>query len=468
MTNAARFVAKIKSFEESTRPVSPTEAAALAERWEGLPTSARTPGQLLGRRSTGCEGTHGVFPKCNFSCKPCYHSADANRVRIDGPHTIAEVTKQMRYLQQRRGFGQFAQLIGGEVSLLDPDDHAECLSIMRAHGRMPMSFTHGDFDYSYLRRLVVGSDGKPRLNHVAFAAHFDSTMIGRAGLKKPQTEAELHDARGRFCEMFKRLEADYGVTSYLAHNMTVTPENVGQIADVVSHCRDQGWRLFSFQPAAYVGNPTRWKTDYRSVTSSAVWSEVERGANSVLPGGRLPYEGLRFGDLRCNRVTWGAYCDGRYVPIVDDKLPADMEAATKALAAFPGSMVLQNKVAGSVRIARSIAATPSVVPTAARWAWRFSKRAGGLRSTLRLTPVTFVMHQFIDAQHSAKAWAHIQAGTRATEPVILEAQERLEACSYSMGHPHSDQLVPACVQHGVLDPDENKSLVKLLPTRARS
>ena len=32
-----------------------------------------------------------------------------------------------------------------------------------------------------------------------------------------------------------------------------------------------------------------------------------------------------------------------------------------------------------------------------------------------------------------------------------------------MGHPDSDQLVPACVQHAILDPQENRELVTLLP-----
>ena len=60
-----------------------------------------------------------------------------------------------------RGPRAHAQLIGGEVSLLDADDHAETLLVMRAHGREPMSFTHGDFDYDYLQRLAVGDGPQP-------------------------------------------------------------------------------------------------------------------------------------------------------------------------------------------------------------------------------------------------------------------------------------------------------------------
>ena len=34
---------------------------------------------------------------------------------------------------------------------------------------------------------------------------------------------------------------------------------------------------------------------------------------------------------------------------------------------------------------------------------------------------------------------------------------------YTMAHPDDDRLVPACVQHSVLDPVENIELAQLLP-----
>ncbi|MEZ5330470.1 MAG: radical SAM domain-containing protein, partial [Thermoanaerobaculia bacterium] len=82
-----RPTALLARLDEATRLVPPDAATALARRWAELPPSVRTPAQLLGRRTTGCEGTHGVFPRCNLGCRPCYHSSDANRVRVDGPHT---------------------------------------------------------------------------------------------------------------------------------------------------------------------------------------------------------------------------------------------------------------------------------------------------------------------------------------------------------------------------------------------
>jgi len=78
---------RIRELVRAARPADPEFAAALARRWAELPETARAPGQLLGRHAVGCEGTHGVFPQCDLACTPCYHSRDANQVRVDGPHT---------------------------------------------------------------------------------------------------------------------------------------------------------------------------------------------------------------------------------------------------------------------------------------------------------------------------------------------------------------------------------------------
>ena len=125
-----RLPSWVRRLAESTRPVHPETRAALDRRWAELPAGARTPAQTLGRHAVGCEGTHGVFPKCNLACTPCYHSRDANRVAISGEHTRSEVSEQLALLHRIRGPRAHAQLIGGEVSLLPPEDHAATLQIM--------------------------------------------------------------------------------------------------------------------------------------------------------------------------------------------------------------------------------------------------------------------------------------------------------------------------------------------------
>jgi hypothetical protein len=452
---------RLRAYELATRPEHPDLTAALAARWEELPAHVKTPAQMLGKRTAGCEGTHGVFPRCNLACTPCYHSKDANRVRTDGDHAVREITAQMATLREHRGPGQNAQLIGGEVTLLSPDDHAAALRAMIDAGRKPMSMSHGDFDYEYLEALALDpATGAPRFAHLSFAGHFDSMMFGRRGIRRVHREAELHPHRRAFCEMFARLEREHGVTSYLAHNMTVTPRNLGQVAEVIEACHGMGFRMFSFQPAAAVGNTSRWKDDYDEVTSDRVWEEIERGV-----GTRIPYGALQIGDVRCNRTGYGADVGNRWVPLLDDRVPADLAARDAFVATFGGMDFAAPRAVLAGRLARALARRPGALLTGARWAVRFARRAGGVRA-IRATPpraVTYVMHSFMDARQVRPAWEGLQRGELSDDPEIRATQERLQACSYAMAHPDSDTLVPACAQHSVLDPLENLRLQELLP-----
>ncbi len=438
----------------ATRPVDPDLSTALTLRWRELPEHVKTSAQLLGRRTAGCEGTHGVFPRCNLACTPCYHGREANRVAIDGAHTVSEVDRQMAHLRAVRGPGQHAQLIGGEVTLLDADDHAAALSAMHRHARKPMSMTHGDFDYDYLKRLAIGPDGRRRFELLRFAGHFDSLMLGRRGHRRPASEAELDPARRGFVEAFERLQAEHGVRHDLAHNMTVTPRNLDQIAGVVRSCLGMGYGMLSFQPAARVGNPNRWREDYQAVTIDAVWKEIERGA-----GVRLPWRHLQMGDERCNRAAYGVLAGKRWIPLLDDRDPRDLAARDAFLAALGGmdfDRPLWQVLAGCGRVA---VRHPRVVPSAVGWAARFGARLGvrGLRCG-RPRATTFVVHAFMDAAVVQVAWRAMQDGASSDDPQVRAAQERLRACSYGMAHPEDGRIVPACVQHSVLDPGENEQL----------
>ncbi|HEX8155924.1 MAG TPA: hypothetical protein VF526_00950 [Solirubrobacteraceae bacterium] len=459
------LLTRLRELEVLTRPEHPDLTRALAARWAELPAHVKQPNQMLGRRMSGCEGTHGVFPRCNLACTPCYHAKEANRVRTDGDHTELEVDRQMALLRQLRGPGQHAQLIGGEVTRLGPHDHARALRAMIRHGRKPMSMTHGDFDYDYLEALALDPQtGRPRFTHLAFAGHFDSMMFGRRGLKRARNEAELNPYRRRFCEMFQRLQREHGVTHYLAHNITVTPRNIDEIAQLIRDCRQMGFRMFSFQPAAYIGNSARWKDAYREFSTDAVWRRVEEGA-----GGRLHYNAEQVGDVRCNRTAHGVYVGDRYETLLDEDDPRDAQALEDFIVAF-GGMDFGDPRRGLVaaRAARAVARHPAVLCSGAGWARRLVRRLGGVRTIRRERPtaITYVMHSFMDAEDVRPAWELLQRGEMSDDPKILETQERLQACSYAMAHPDSGALVPACAQHSVLDPLENLRLQELLPVSA--
>ena len=454
-----RIRSRLGELWRASRPVDPDTERALARRWAELPEHVRTPAQLLGRRHAGCEGTHGVFPRCNLACTPCYHAREANRVRTDGDHTAAELEQQMGYLRQVRGTGQHAQLIGGEVTLLGPDAHAAALRVMQRHGRKPMSMTHGDFDYEYLERLALDADGRQRFKFLSFAGHFDSLMLGRRGIPRPRQESELHADRRRFIEMFRRLRREHGVRFDLAHNMTVTPRNLDQVAEVARETMRMGFGMASFQPAAYVGNPARWREDFRELSIDAVWEEIERGV-----GVRLPWRHLQTGDVRCNRTAYGILAAGRWTPLLDDEDPRDLAVRDLFLEVVGGMDF--DRPAGLLVLAlvRLLARHPSGAGQAVGWAARLVRRAGPL-TLLRGRPrgMTFVVHAFMDAAVVRPAWEAMERGETATDPAVRAAQERLSACSYAMAHPEQGRLVPACVQHSVLDPPENLRLAQQLP-----
>ena len=455
----------LRRWERRTRPVSEETKATLARRWAELPESVRTPAQTLGRHAVGCEGTHGVFPKCNLACTPCYHSRGANKVAVDGAHTVTQVSRQMALLRRLRGPRAHAQLIGGEVSLLPPDDHARALQVMREHGREPMSMTHGDFDYDYLEALVLDDRGRRRLERVSFAAHFDMLMFGRRGIERPVDEASLNPYRREFVDMFHRLRREHGVRWFLAHNMTVTPRNLSQISDVIGECRGLGFGLFSFQPAAFVGDDRRWQEAYGDSTGDDVWAQIERGA-----GARLPYRAVQHGDVRCNRTAYGFYLGDRWHPVLDDAVPADLRVRDLFFRHLGGVQFAGTPLWVLVaKLLRVAVRHPSIVVAFGGWLGRTVRRVGVLALfTHRPRPVTFVMHSFMDAADVAPAWEALSRGEVSADPKVAVTQERLRACSYVMAHPENGTLVPACAQHSVLDPVELVELRRLLPLEVRS
>ena len=262
--------------------------------------------------------------------------------------------------------------------------------------------------------------------------------------------------------MFTELRAEHGVRFFLAHNMTVTPANLGQVADVVRDCHAMGFGMFSFQPAAFVGDDRRWHENYSRSARTQVWREIEKGA-----GTPLDYTVIQHGDLRCNRAAYGFYVGARWHPFLSGDDPRDL-AAREAFFRYLGEVnfagvELPDLLGKLVRVV--VRAPGHAVKLAVQWIARLVRRVGGVPALLRhgVRPVSFVVHQFMDAADVAPAWELMQRGETASDPRILATQERLASCHYTMAHPETGELVPACVQHSVLDPVENVELRKLLP-----
>mgnify|MGYP005821738265 CR=1 FL=1 len=85
---------------------------------------------------------------------------------------------------------------------------------------------------------ISGPDGSVRLPRVSFAACFDVTMRRRHGMPRQHAEADVRARRPASAAMFAELRRRKGVRSYLAHNMTVTSENLGQVPEMA---REVAW-----------------------------------------------------------------------------------------------------------------------------------------------------------------------------------------------------------------------------------
>jgi hypothetical protein len=260
--------------------------------------------------------------------------------------------------------------------------------------------------------------------------------------------------------MFARLRREHKVRYFLAHNMTVTPANVGQVAGVVRDCRAMGYGMFSFQPAAFVGDDRRWHELYRDITGDQVWAQIEAGV-----GTRLDYHVFEHGDVRCNRAAYGFWCGDRWFPWLHGGDPRDVTVRAAFFRYFgPVSFTGTPAPLLAWKIGLVSTAHPRVIALAAGWAARTLRRVGPRRLLAhRVRPVSYVMHQFMDAADVKPAWELMQQDRVSDDPTIRATQERLAACHYAMAHPETGALVPACVQHSVLDPAETHALRALLP-----
>ena len=143
---------------------------------------------------------------------------------------------------------------------------------------------------------------------------------------------------------------------------------------MIRDCRDMGFRMFSFQPAAFIGNTNRWKHDYREFSTDEVWRQIEAGA-----GARLHWNAFQIGDPRCNRTAYGAYCGDRYVRAARRGRPARRRVrSTTSSRRSAGMDFVAPRRAGAARWCAGWRATRGRCGAALGWARRFAARAGGL------------------------------------------------------------------------------------------
>jgi hypothetical protein len=416
-------------------PATAEKRAILEERWAGLDPALRLPGQGLGQKATGCGATIGIQPRCDFACTGCYLGREAN----DVPAMSTEaVLRQLDELRRWLGPKSNVQVTDGEVTLRPVEELTEILRYARSIGIVPMVMTHGD----NLRRrpgLLERLMTEGCLTEVSI--HIDITQRGRDGYKAPKSELELMPLRDEFAAMIREARRRTGRPLRAAMTLTVTQDNLPQIADVVRWLvrnRD-AFGLVSFQPLAQVG---RTRKSQRGVTATDLWHEVGRATSDF----GLPLHGagpMHFGHTECTRFVPLLALERpgeepRLFQGIRDE-PEDVAVMSEFFAHGLGGMAFRDDLPleKAARFLGMVRTAPGwVFGRARRWIdARARAEAGmplsrlvldGLRGRLRIDGLTVTSHHFMSPQE-------LQT------PV---GQDRLAACVFRL--PYKGEMVPMC------------------------
>jgi hypothetical protein len=416
-------------------PATAEKRELLAARWAGLDPALRLPGQGLGQKATGCGATIGIQPRCDFACTGCYLGREANQVAA---MSTAAVLRQLDELRRWLGPKSNVQITDGEVTLRPVEELTEILRYARSIGIIPMMMTHGD----NLRRrpgLLERLMTEGGLTEISI--HVDITQRGRDGYKAPKSELELMPLRDELAAMVREARRVTGRPLRAAMTLTVTQDNLPQIADVVRWLvrhRD-AFSLVSFQPLAQVG---RTRKSQRGVTATDLWTEVGRATADF----GLPLDGtgpMHLGHTECTRfVPLVALArpgeEPRLFQGIRDE-PEDVAVMEEFFARGLGGVAFRDddaleKVARFLGMVRTAPAW--MLGRARRWIDARSRREAGmslsrllfdgLRGRLRIDGLTLTSHHFMSPEELRT-------------PV---GQDRLAACVFRL--PYQGEMIPMC------------------------
>ncbi len=419
-------------------PVTAEKRRLLAERWADLDPALRFAGQGLGQKATGCGATIGIQPRCDFACTGCYLGSEANRIpALSTAAILAQLDELRRYLGPKSN----VQLTDGEVTLRPESELLEILAHARAIGVVPMLMTHGDNlrrKPGLLERLMEGG-----LTEVS--VHIDITQRGRDGHRAPTSERELDPLREEFAAMIRTARRRTGRALRAAMTLTVTDDNLPQIAGVVrwTIANRDAFGLMSFQPLARVG---RTRRELHGVDAASLWGEIAKGTADFGPtldnllGNPAP---LHFGHPECTR----------FVPLLALERPGEPPRLVQAFRDHPDDLAIVEqffaKGLGGVafrddrpleKLARGLGllrAEPRwILGHVRRWADRRLRDEAGtsllrlladaLAGRLRVDGITLTSHHFMSPEELATD----------------TGRERLAACVFRV--PVDGEMVPMC------------------------
>jgi hypothetical protein len=416
-------------------PVTPEKRRILGERWAGLDSAVRLPGQGLGQKATGCGATIGIQPRCDFSCTGCYLGAEANRIpALPTSAILAQIDNLRAYLGPKSN----VQITDGEATLRPIEELTGILRHARSIGVIPMLMTHGD---SFRRRpgLLERLMEEGGLTEVSI--HVDITQRGRVDYPVAKSEEELTPLREELAGMVREARRRTGRPLRAAMTLTITRENLPQVPGVVSWLirnRD-AFSLVSFQPLAHVG---RTRKGLEGVSAAALWTEIGHATAGF--GLDLESAGpMHFGHPECTRFV-PLLClepedsEPRIFQLIrdrEDDVAVMHEFFERGLGgvAFRDDRPLE-KLARGAGLMRS--APGWILGRVRRWAdARMREEAGtslggllidALRGRMRVDGFTLTSHHFM-----SPAEVRTDLG-----------RERLAACVFRL--PYKGEMVPMC------------------------
>jgi len=325
--------------EIAAEPISGETRARLRATWEALPEHLRheAPRQFQGRQYVGCGATIGAMPRCDFACRGCYLSAEANRIP---PLPVADVKRQLDRLRDWLGEGGNVQLTDGELTLLPRETLVAIVQHARRIGLAPMLMSHGEAlrrDPDLLETLMVEGG----LREVAL--HVDVTQRGprTRGPRDPRCERDLDGVRDALADRIRRARAATGRPLEAAMTVTVTDRSLSGVAGTVrwAMAHADAFKMVSFQPLARVG---RTDGGLGGVGPDALWREIARGLwwRARSPAALDAQMGW-LGHPECSRFVQGwVVQDGarppRFASLIDATDPGERELVEALLARFAG------------------------------------------------------------------------------------------------------------------------------------
>ena len=325
------MIGQPKSFRHALElfrdPATAEKRRILAERWEELDPAVRLPGQGLGQKATGCGATVGIQPRCDFSCTGCYLGSQANRIPA---LPTSAILAQLDALRAWLGPKSNVQITDGEVTLRPVEELVEILRHARSIGVIPMVMTHGDSFRRHpglLERLMEEGG----LTEVSI--HVDITQRGRLGIKVARTERELMPLRDEMAGMVREARRRTGRPLRAATTLTVTRENLPEIADVVRWTirnRD-AFGLISFQPLAQVG---RTRKGLLGVNAAELWTEIGRATADFGLDLDPSAEPMHFGHPACTR----------FVPVIALERPGEEPRLLQLIRNHPEDVAVMSEM----------------------------------------------------------------------------------------------------------------------------